>query len=150
MTGTDREDHAMSERKMAFIIAGLSVLGLAVLAGALPVGTPPGAAETVAREPVRQPELKGRVAFGKMAYDKYCAGCHGVGGVGTDKGPPFLHKVYHPGHHGDAAFRIAAARGTRAHHWQFGDMPPVEGVSEKQVDMIIDYVRALQRANGLF
>ncbi len=98
---------------------------------------------------VRQPDLKGAAVFGKIAYDKFCAACHGINGVGTDKGPPFLHRVYAAGHHSDESFYLAALRGARAHHWRFGDMKPVNGVTEKQVEMIVKYVRALQLANGI-
>jgi hypothetical protein len=70
--------------------------------------------------------------------------------MGTDHGPSFLNKIYEPNHHGDAAFHLAARGGVRAHHWQFGNMPPVEGVSEAEVDEIIGYVRWLQRQAGIF
>ena len=73
-----------------------------------------------------------------------------MNGVGTDKGPPFLHKVYHPGHHGDQSFFMAATRGAQAHHWKFGDMKPVEGITEAQIKSIVTYVRALQKANGIW
>jgi len=39
--------------------------------------------------------------------------------------------------------------GVRGHHWPFGDMPPVEGVTRGDVTMIIAYIRELQRANGI-
>lgn len=97
---------------------------------------------------VIEPEISGKRAFGKLAFDKFCSDCHGASGVGTDKGPPFLHRYYVQGHHGDRAFYVAATNGVRAHHWGFGDMPPVEGITEQYVDMIVDYVRALQKANG--
>tara|TARA_R110000868_G_scaffold343947_1_gene604893 strand:+ start:7848 stop:8213 length:366 start_codon:yes stop_codon:yes gene_type:complete len=106
-------------------------------------------ATSVAAQEVREPGLKGPEVFGKIAYEKFCAACHGLNGVGTDKGPPFLHRVYAPGHHSDESFYLAALRGARAHHWRFGDMKPVEGVTEKQIEMIVKYVRALQRANGI-
>jgi mono/diheme cytochrome c family protein len=106
-------------------------------------------ATSVAAQEVKQPDLKGAAVFGKIAYEKFCAACHGLNGVGTDKGPPFLHRVYAPGHHSDESFYLAALRGARAHHWRFGDMKPVEGVTEKQIEMIVKYVRALQRANGI-
>jgi hypothetical protein len=47
------------------------------------------------------------------------------------------------------AFVLAAKQGVRAHHWRFGNMPAVEGVSDEDVLQITDYVRALQRANGI-
>ena len=48
------------------------------------------------------------------------------------------------------AFLLAAKQGVRAHHWPFGDMPPVPGVSEQDVGRIVAYVRTLQKANGIF
>jgi hypothetical protein len=44
---------------------------------------------------------------------------------------------------------IAAERGVRSHHWKFGDMPPIEGLTQGDVKMIATYVRELQRENGI-
>ena len=63
--------------------------------------------------------------------------------------PPLVHKIYEPNHHGDLSFQLAAKNGVRAHHWPFGNMPPIEGVSENEVSEIIVYVRELQRANDI-
>ena len=63
--------------------------------------------------------------------------------------PPLVHKIYEPSHHGDAAFLLAAKQGVRAHHWKFGNMPAVEGVTQAGVLNIIAYVRALQKENGI-
>jgi hypothetical protein len=38
----------------------------------------------------------------------------------------------------------------RAHHWQFGDMPPLPDVSPAEVKRITAYVRDLQKKAGLF
>ena len=46
------------------------------------------------------------------------------------------------------AFEVAIRDGVRAHHWDFGDMPPIEGLSGTEVDDIIAYVRAVQDAEG--
>lgn len=97
-----------------------------------------------------EPEMTPALNLGKINYDAYCASCHGKTAAGTDKGPTFISRIYHPGHHGDGAFFIAAKRGVRAHHWRFGDMPPVEGVNEAQIQSILQYVRAVQQANGVF
>lgn len=97
-------------------------------------------------EPTMTPELN----VGKMNYEAYCASCHGKTAAGTDKGPTFISKIYHPGHHGDGAFYLAAKRGVRAHHWPFGNMPPVDGVNDTQIQSILQYVRAVQQANGVF
>lgn len=107
-------------------------------------------AEPLDPKKVNQPEMTSELALGKLNYEAKCAQCHGRNAVGTDKGPTFLHRVYHPGHHGDRAFYLAARQGARAHHWKFGDMPPVEDVTDKQLQTIVSYIRALQHANGLF
>ena len=109
-----------------------------------------GAALALDPDAVKLPEMTPKLNLAQMSYDAYCASCHGRNAAGTDKGPTFLHRVYHPGHHGDQSFYIAALQGARAHHWKFGDMKPVEGVTEAQLQLIVTYVRALQKANGLF
>jgi mono/diheme cytochrome c family protein len=86
---------------------------------------------------------------GEAKFKATCSRCHGEGGVGTNQGPPLVHKIYEPNHHGDAAFQRAAAGGVRAHHWQFGDMPKIEGVTPDDVDQIVQYVRWLQRQAGI-
>ncbi|AUR01478.1 Cytochrome C oxidase, cbb3-type, subunit III [Shimia marina] len=94
--------------------------------------------------------LSANAEIGKLAYDAKCAVCHGANAAGQDGvAPPLVHKIYEPSHHGDAAFLLAAKNGVRAHHWRFGNMPPVEGVTDGDVKMIIVYVRELQRANGI-
>lgn len=86
---------------------------------------------------------------GEKKFNTYCARCHGPQATGTDHGPPLVHKIYEPNHHGDAAFHRAAAGGVRAHHWQFGDMPKIEGVTSEDVDQIVKYIRWLQRQAGI-
>lgn len=94
--------------------------------------------------------LSANAEFGKRAFDAKCADCHGANAAGQDGvAPPLVHKIYEPSHHGDAAFLLAAKNGVRAHHWRFGSMPAVEGVTDGDVKMIVAYVRELQRANGI-
>ena len=90
-----------------------------------------------------------QTAAGELAYNNSCASCHGPNLQGTRQGPPFIHKVYEPSHHGDEAFYRAIANGVRAHHWRFGDMPPVSGVTRQEAEGIVAYVRQLQRENGI-
>ena len=78
-----------------------------------------------------------------------CAECHGMVAGGTDKGPPLIHKYYEPNHHGDFAFFRAVKQGVKAHHWPYGDMPPQPNVSEVDVELIIKFVREVQRENGI-
>ena len=86
---------------------------------------------------------------GEKLFDKNCAACHGVDAAGTTSGPPLVHFIYEPSHHGDASFYNAVQNGVRSHHWRYGDMDPVESVSAPQIADIIAYVREAQRANGI-
>ena len=86
---------------------------------------------------------------GERLYDANCATCHGPKGSGTQLGPPLVHIIYEPGHHGDASFHMAVQRGVVAHHWRFGNMPPQPQVAADDVQPIIDYVRWLQRQAGI-
>ena len=90
------------------------------------------------------------LASGERFFAERCVSCHGEAALGTDVGPPLVHIYYEPNHHGDAAFVFAAERGVRAHHWNFGDMPPVPGVSRIEVMEIVAYVRWLQREAGVY
>lgn len=88
--------------------------------------------------------------MGNRAYDAACAACHGANAQGTDGvAPPLVHRIYEPNHHGDMAFILAAQNGVRAHHWSFGDMPAVPGLTQADVLNIVAYIRALQRENGI-
>ena len=86
---------------------------------------------------------------GAELYQQSCASCHGTDLRGTDQGPPHLSQVYAPGHHPDASFRAAITQGSPAHHWTFGEMPPVEGLSNDEIDLMIAYVREQQEIHGL-
>lgn len=100
---------------------------------------------------VRLPDdLSPQAGMGKRAFDATCAACHGENASGRlGFGPPLVHKIYEPGHHGDEAFQIAAQNGVRAHHWKFGDMPAQTGLTRADVAAIVTYIRKLQRANGI-
>lgn len=94
--------------------------------------------------------LSQNAQIGKRGFDAKCATCHRANAAGQDGvAPPLVHIIYEPSHHGDDSFRRATAMGARGHHWPFGDMPPVEGVTTADVTMIIAYIRELQRANGI-
>ena len=108
-----------------------------------------GAGAQALQAPQPTPGLMPNPAQGKRLFDKQCATCHGLDLQGTRQGPPFLHPVYEPSYHGDASFQMAARYGTRAHHWKFGDMPPVPGVTADEVAHITAYVRQQQRGVGI-
>lgn len=85
---------------------------------------------------------------GRLFADK-CQRCHGENASGTSKGPPLIHVIYVPSHHSDASFYRAAAQGVNQHHWPYGNMPPIAGLSQDAMGKIIRYVRELQRENGI-
>ena len=91
-----------------------------------------------------------KAQLGLQTYDANCASCHGRNAAGQDGvAPPLVHVIYEPGHHGDESFQRAVAQGVRAHHWPFGDMLPVEGLTRDDVADVVAYIRELQRANGI-
>ena len=132
-------------------IKALPITAIVVAAAAIAYGGyryfSPGSSETIV---VSMPRLTGATATGYRLYAENCAACHGENGGGTDTGPPFVHRIYEPGHHADAAFLLAAQRGVRAHHWRFGDMPAQPQVAPEDIDKIVAFVRAVQRENGIF
>lgn len=87
---------------------------------------------------------------GASIFNAHCAKCHGDGGSGTDKGPPLVNKIYHPNHHADITFYWAVERGVRAHHWNFGDMTKIDGVSKDDTGLVIRYIRDLQKRAGIY
>ncbi|WP_420407527.1 c-type cytochrome [Hoeflea sp.] len=132
------------------VIAVVLLLGAAVFffRG---IFTPDQPATGAAMVSVTVPELSGPAQDGEALFNRSCATCHGKNAAGQDGvAPPLIHKIYEPNHHGDASFRLAAANGVRAHHWPFGNMPPVEGITETEIRKITLYVRELQRANGVY
>lgn len=98
---------------------------------------------------VKVPVLSRPQTSGSTLFAANCARCHGINAAGSDNGPPLIHKFYEPGHHGSKAFFAAVRNGVRAHHWRYGDMPPVNGLNDQKVGYIVTYIRALQRANGI-
>ncbi len=147
----------------------LAAIGLVVIAGAAAIlwraSTPEndlmtptvntmmhGAAAAAPATPADQiveAKLSSAGQMGQIAFDENCAACHGAKAAGSENGPPLVHKIYEPSHHADFSFVRAAKGGVRAHHWRFGDMAPVPGVTDKQIEWITQYVREMQRANGI-
>ena len=87
---------------------------------------------------------------GEALFAASCALCHGESGVGTQTGPPLVHQIYEPGHHSDNSFRNAMKNGVASHHWNFGNMPARPELSDGDIEDIIAYVRAIQRAAGIY
>lgn len=107
----------------------------------------------VAAQPMQIPTpskgLMPNAATGKKHYEASCGKCHGADLRGSNEGPPLVHRIYEPSHHGDASFQIAVKYGTRQHHWQFGDMAAVPGLTPDDVAHITAFVRAEQRKVGI-
>lgn len=124
----------------AVLLAGAFVLGGAVL-------VVPAQGQGIN---IKIPKLSPVAIKGQIAFNRTCAKCHGLNATGSDKGPPLIHDIYNPGHHGDIAFYRAVKSGSPQHHWRFGNMPPQTSVTEKDVARIIRFIRETQEANGIF
>ena len=117
--------------------------------------TPPDTATIAEGDPIvtvlLPAALSADALIGKRGFDAKCAQCHGENAAGQNGiAPPLVHKIYEPNHHGDAAFLLAARNGVRSHHWKFGNMPPVKGLSDADLKYIARYIRELQKENGIF
>lgn len=95
------------------------------------------------------PLADGDPGRGRELFAANCAACHGADATGTPSGPPLVHEVYEPSHHGDASFLRAVQEGVQPHHWEFGPMPAVPGLDTDDVADIIAHVRGLQREAGI-
>ncbi|MFT6914240.1 MAG: mono/diheme cytochrome c family protein [Motiliproteus sp.] len=93
--------------------------------------------------------LSPRAAEGQQIFNQKCGSCHGVDGAGTLKGPPLIHAIYNPGHHGNGAFSRAVTQGVRQHHWPYGDMPAQPDVGFSDMAPIVSFIREVQEHNGI-
>jgi mono/diheme cytochrome c family protein len=125
---------------------------------AIDTDTPPAAEPRVQTAPPPAPRTEFRIpaedfetdtADGQTLFIAHCAVCHGAEALGTDQGPPLIHRIYEPSHHSDLAFYRAIALGVHQHHWEFGNMPPVPAVSGEDAAHIIAWIRQRQRAAGI-
>ncbi len=136
---------------------GLGLFGLQLLNPPEPQGhsmTPPDLSEIedgglIAKVSVPA-DFSQNAVIGNRIYEAKCAECHGENAAGQ-KGiaPPLVHKIYEPSHHSDMAFIAAAKNGVRAHHWDFGNMPQIAGITDGEVKLVAVYIRELQRENGI-
>jgi cytochrome c len=141
-----------------FLVGGLTVYWNASQSVQQSAGhsmVPPDTSEVAQGAPIVEvaipAELSANAQIGKRVFEAKCAACHGTNAAGQNGvAPPLVHKIYEPNHHSDMAFVLAAKNGVRSHHWNFGNMPPVEGLTDGDVKMIARYVRELQAANGIF
>jgi cytochrome c553 len=98
----------------------------------------------------KNPNVPFQYARGMQVFREKCSACHGQWAEGTaDKGPPLIHPYYEPSHHDDNSFFRAAQSGVKAHHWHFGNMPPVAGITDQDIGQIVQFIRWWQRDNGI-
>ncbi len=136
---------------IAGAVAAAGLAGWLVLAPTSDTQTAAPAPDSDALVAITLPDtLSDRAQMGQRGFESVCADCHGTDAVGRKgMGPPLVHKIYEPSHHGDMSFFMAVQNGVRAHHWSFGDMPPQNGLTRADVGNIVAYIRALQLANGI-
>lgn len=118
-------------------------------AGLLAVGCTRGDSGDTHVKPGAFPDTPPELKAGETLFNANCSGCHGSHATGSDSGPPLVDRIYEPNHHGDASFHLAVRRGVRAHHWGFGDMPPIPAVKDEEIGRIVAYVRWLQKQAGI-
>ncbi len=136
---------SLKDKLPALAVTAVMVGGVAVIISNMMSGPNKGIPVDV-----KVPELSVEAKAGEVKFAENCAACHGENASGSDQGPPLVHDIYNPGHHADQAFVLAAKRGVRQHHWQFGNMPPQPNITSAEIKPILSYIRELQQANGIF
>lgn len=137
----------MKKGKIALLAFILAAVALAALLARN--GTEASTGQAAPAAVVLPAAFSDQAKIGERVFNAVCAACHGAAAAGTDVGPPLVHRIYEPLHHGDHAFEMAVANGVRAHHWTFGDMPPQPALTRADLNTVIAYIRELQRANGI-
>jgi mono/diheme cytochrome c family protein len=85
---------------------------------------------------------------GEMIFNTYCMSCHGLYGRGEGLGPALLDTLYRPDRLTDDAVLAAVERGVSQHNFHFGAMPPVKRITPAEAQLVLGYVRWLQRGFG--
>lgn len=134
----------VKQKQLALIISGVIVGAVGFILGGVYLNR-----QAQQEVTVLVPELSREARTGMAVFETYCIECHGSNAAGTDKGPPLVHPIYRPAHHGDFSFVRAVTMGVPQHHWLFGSMPPLPQVSRGEIDQVIVYLRELQRANAI-
>ncbi|MBT4634054.1 cytochrome c [bacterium] len=99
---------------------------------------------------IKVPKIEKQHLNGESLFNKNCVSCHGINGAGINGvGPPLIHKIYEPSHHGDQSFYSAIKYGVKSHHWNFGNMAAVKEISDEEIVNIINYIRFIQESNGI-
>ena len=90
----------MSNKPKWFLLFGAAIIVISVT---VIMDQAEGGRKATYKNPI-EPKMTPQLNLGKMNYDTFCSACHGKTAGGTNKGPTFINRIYHPGHHGDGAF----------------------------------------------
>jgi cytochrome c len=136
---------SFSEQIPKIVIVGLLIGGVGVVVNNMMSGSSDAAVVDVEMPG----KLSAKAVKGKRTFSENCAACHGENGAGSEQGPPLIHNIYNPGHHGDESFYRAAVSGVTSHHWKFGNMPAQPQVSRYDMENVINFIREVQVENGI-
>lgn len=92
------------------------------------------------------PDRLGAAADGAGVYADRCASCHGAALEGTTVGPPLTDGRYALPGFPDASIAAAITGGADERNWDFGPMPMVGGLSDREIAAVIAHVRSVQAA----
>jgi cytochrome c len=135
----------LSQQIPKVLIIGLLLGGVSVVANNMLSGS----SDTSIIDVKMPQQLSKASQQGHKIFSENCAACHGENGAGSDKGPPLIHNIYNPGHHGDMSFYNAVTNGVQRHHWNFGNMPPQPQVTREDTGEIIKFIRDVQIENNI-
>ena len=88
--------------------------------------------------------VPGDAESGRVLYEAECAECHGSVGEGSDEGPPLDDALYRAPGFTDQQVAQAVREGAREEHWDFGAMPGLRSLDDREISDIVAFVRLLQ------
>lgn len=94
-------------------------------------------------------DIEGDPVAGEQVYDDYCGACHGRDFEGSVQGPSQLDAHFDPSKTTDADYRDAIRNGTPESAYDFGDMPAIRSLDDRQIADVIAYIRSVQAERGI-
>jgi mono/diheme cytochrome c family protein len=88
--------------------------------------------------------VPGDPAAGEEVYQAECAECHGEAGEGTADGSPLVDPLYLAPGFTDRKLARAVREGAPQEHWDFGAMPGLRYLTDRQISDVVAYVRRMQ------
>ncbi len=86
---------------------------------------------------------------GEGLYAANCASCHGAELEGNSSGPPLRSVIYGQDVFGDDEIRAAISDGVREPRWGIGIMIAFPRLTDEQLDLLVEHIRAEQDRLGL-